>query len=298
MVDSRRMQYARMPTAWRKKAAIANLRLVRRSRKPTKAVKKYVKNQIKYSGEVNEKMHVAFGTSGVGYLQHAFAGRPQQNGAAVSNDLMRLIPDIAQGVTRDTRDGAKIQLTGLDCTFQFRIPVDAASSGTVEARASSHLLCRLLIVSSLEYHTWTDFHENWSQGTNQLQRKLLKSGAEPTNFLGDNYSLQFPVNSESFVTHHDHFFTLDRGYDLYDDTEGHRDGGRAIIHDVNKVMKVHLKVKSKKLKFNSPTNEQSNNFNPVAILLYTPANSVLSTTSPGVVAGNCYTRTMWRDLSN
>ena len=160
--------------------------------RPTKAVKKYVKNQIKYSGEVNEKMHVSFGTSGVGYLQHAYAGRPQQNGAAVSDDLMRLIPDIAQGTTKDTRVGAKIQLTGVDCTFQFRIPVDAASSGTAEARAASHLLCRLLIVSSLEYQTWTAFHENWSLGTNQLQRKLLKNGASPTNFLGDNYSLTIP----------------------------------------------------------------------------------------------------------
>ncbi|AXH77233.1 MAG: putative capsid protein [Cressdnaviricota sp.] len=253
----------------------------------TKMVKRYVKKQIDAGKETGEKLGVSPGGTGSGtnYANYAFPGRP-----STQNDLINLNLPIPQGDKRDNRSGSKVKLVSHRCEFMFHVPpaFDATSS------ASASIQCRLLVLSARNFRRYSEFTTEWSPGSSQLYRKYLRNGSEETSFQGDLWSLQWPVNTANFITHADKRFTLNRG--RLQGLSSSSSEGCTRIPDVIKRINVNLKVKNKKLEWSDADLDEYNGYAPFAILLYAPTNGSVSTTSPGIVNGNCYIKMNWKDM--
>lgn len=248
-------------------------------------MRKEVKKICNKMEETNEKLKVAFGTgSGSNYENKDFPGIPN-----ASTDLMRLIPNVDQGVERDEREGAKIRMTGLTGTFFAHIPAALVPATQAEASAIAGTQCRLLILSCKQVQAVGQFETNWSAGQN-FRRQFLKNGSQPTGFNGDLFSLRWPVNTQLFTKHYDKYFTLKRGATKGDSTEG-----LAQVPEVAFIHKFRIKCKNKILQYNDPTNVEHTNWSLFGILLYANNDSSLTTGSPGPVKGNMFTKFNWKE---
>lgn len=252
----------------------------------TKLVKTYVKKQIDAGKETGEKLGVSLGGgSGSSYSNYQFPGIP-----STQSDLINLNLPISQGDERDARQGSKIKLVSHRCEFMFHVPpaFDATDNG------SASIQCRLLVLSARNFKKYSEFATEWSPGSSMLYRKYLRNGANETSFQGDLWSLTWPVNTGNFITHADKRFTLNRG--RIQGLNSSSDQGAARIPDVIKKINVNLKVKNKKLEWSDASNSEYSGYAPFAILLYAPTNGAASTTSPGVINGNCFVKMNWKDM--
>lgn len=245
--------------------------------KQVKQIAKKLDDQGKQVCEANH-MSPADDQTGSAYANFQYPGIP-----TALADLMLLMPEIAQGDNRAQRLGSKINLTGLNCKFFFHIP-----PALDQTNDNSSIHCRLLVLSPKIIQKLTTLQSNWAVGE-QLRRRYLRDGEDATSFQGDLNSLRFPVNTALFTTHHDRYFTLNRGK-----TTG--DAGLTHIPDVQKVINLSVKVKSKHARYNDPSDVYPDNFAPFAILLYAPCNGGVSSGTGGVVYGNAFVRTTWRNL--
>jgi len=234
-------------------------------------------NKGKQVCEANS-MSPAVPDTGAAYVNYQYPGIPQALG-----DLMLLLPKITQGENRSQRLGSKINLTSISCKFFFHIP-----PAIDQTNDNSSIHCRLLVLSPKIINKLTTLQANWTVGE-ALRRRYLRDGEDATSFQGDLNSLRFPVNTALFTTHHDRFFTLNRGT-----TTG--DAGLTHIPDVQKVMNLNIKVKSKYARYAEPGDLYPENFAPFAILLYAPCNGGVTSGSSGIVYGNAFVRTNWKNL--
>jgi len=270
---------------------LTNMRRTQSGRKKptesTKLVKRYVKKQIDAGKETGEKLGVSPGGSGSGtsYDNYQFPGIP-----TTQSDLINLNLPITQGDERDTRQGSKVKLVSHRCEFMFHVPPAFNASDS----ASASIQCRLLVLSARNFKKYSEFATEWSPGSSMLYRKYLRNGADETSFQGDLWSLTWPVNTGNFITHADKRFTLNRG--RIQGLESSSDQGATRIPDVIKKINVNLKVKNKKLEWSDAGNSEYNGYAPFAILLYAPTNGSVSTTSPGVINGNCFIKMNWKDM--
>lgn len=245
-------------------------------------VKRIAKRLDNQGKQVCETIHVTPLDSGTGasYANHEYVGVPSN-----TTDLMDLLPHIDQGDNREQRLGSKIKLTSLRTKFFFHIP--PAFDYTISS--SSSIACRLLVLSSKSISEFSRLRLNWVAGES-LARRYLRDGADETYFQGDLKSLTFPVNTALFTTHHDRRFTLNRGFVSGDQTEG-----QTHVLDVQKIIRLSLKVKSKYLRY-SDGDPEATNYAPFAILLYAPCNGGVSTSTDGIVYGNAFCHTTWKNL--
>lgn len=274
-----------MPLAGLRRLPDGRVRLLTRSQKglkpvEQKQVKEIAKKLDDQGKQVCEANHMspADNQTGSAYANYQYPGIPQ-----ALADLMLLMPEIAQGDNRAERLGSKINLTGINCKFFFHIP-----PALDQTNDNSSIHCRLLVLSPKIINKLTTLQSNWAVGE-QLRRRYLRDGEDATAFQGDLNSLRFPVNTALFTTHHDRYFTLNRGK-----TTG--DAGLTHIPDVQKVINLNIKVKSKHARYAAPGDQYPENFAPFAILLYAPCNGGVSSGSGGVVYGNAFVRTTWRNL--
>lgn len=234
-------------------------------------------NKGKQVCEANH-MSPADDQTGAAYANYQYPGIP-----TALADLMLLMPEIAQGDNRNQRLGSKINLTSLSCKFFFHI-----SPALDQTNDNSSIHCRLLVLSPKIISKTSTLQSNWAVGE-ILRRRYLRDGEDATSFQGDLNSLRYPVNTALFTTHHDKYFTLNRGI-----TTG--DAGLTHIPDVQKVINLNVKVKSKYARYADPGDQYPENFCPFAILLYAPCNGGVTSGSGGIVYGNAFVRTNWRNL--
>lgn len=246
-------------------------------------VKTIAKRLDKQGKQICEANHVTPRDSGTGasYANYSFPPIPD-----ALADLMDLMPDIAQGDNREQRLGSKIKLAAINLKFHFHIPPADAFTN-----ANSSVVCRLLVMSPKLISKFSTLQSNWAAGEN-LRRQYLRDGAAATAFQGDLKSIKFPVNTALFTTHHDRTWVLRRGL--------LRSGGaNGLTHvpDVQKHIRLSLKVKSKYCRFSGETTNQCDNYCPFAILLCAPLNGgLLAPATDGYVNGNCYVNCKWRNL--
>lgn len=250
----------------------------------TKPATRAMKKLIDATNQTNELNSQAV-TTGVGasYANHQFAGQPQ------NADLMRIFPRISQGVTREDRLGSKIKLTGNHLRFMFHIPPAEPSTGT-PGNFNSALQCRLLVLSSKTFKKYTEVVANWTGGQ-ILKEKYLRDGENVAYSQGDLFTLGLPVNTGLFTTHFDRKFILSRGVQVGGPTEG-----RARMPDVIKTINLNMKVKNKIVQWEDDNSSETNTYAPFAILLYAPINGGQSTTSPGPLLGNCFSKLNWKNM--
>ena len=219
--------------------------------------------------------------TGSTYVNWNYAGIPTNLA-----QVMRIVPKIAQGDNREQRLGSKINLTSVNMKFFFHIPPSTSSQAD-----NASYSCRLLVLSPRLISKFTTLQSNWDTGE-LLNRKYLRNGDQATGFLGDLNSLRYPTNSSTVICHFDKHFTLNRGQRIGSQTAGYTNAPDAI-----KRFNLSLKVKSKKLRFSTPADEDAENQAYFAILLYAPNNGGNTTSSTGDVWGNCFSQATWRNLS-
>lgn len=271
------------------KAPKALVRAVPKKYKPkyklTQPMRKEVKKIVNKMEETNEKQKVAFGAgSGSNYDNKDFPGIPQG-----SNDIIRLIPTVDQGVERDQREGAKIRMTNISATFFAHIPAALTPATPAENSAVAGIQCRLLILSCKQVQAVGQLESNWNAGQ-LFNRQFLKNGSEATGFNGDLWSLRWPVNTQLFTKHYDKYFTLKRGY-----VRGDTANGATTTPEVAFTHNFRIKCKNKILQFNEPSTTEHTNWSLFGLLLYANNDSSLTNGSPGPVKGNMFTRINWKE---
>lgn len=245
--------------------------------------KEIAKKEDQKRDQVHQKltMSPAPDATGSTYVNWNYAGIPQ-----ALAQVMRIVPQIAQGDNREQRHGSKINLTSVNMKFFFHIPPSTSSTAV-----NSSYSCRLLILSPRLISKFTTLQSNWDAGE-LLNRKYLRNGDQATGFLGDLNSLRFPVNTATMITHYDKHFTLNRGQRI-----GNASNGLTHQPDATKRYNLSLKVKSKNLRFSTPADQDAENEAYFAILLYAPNNGGNTTSSTGDVWGNCFSEATWRNLN-
>lgn len=246
-------------------------------------VKQIARKEDKKDHQVHQAltMSPADDETAASYNNFQFAGIPEN-----PLQIMDILPDITQGSEREQRLGSKISLTGVNMKFFFHIPPSTSQSAD-----RSSFSCRLLVLSPRLIQKYSIFKDNWDAGE-RLNRSYLRNGSDATNFQGDLNSLRFPVNTALFITHHDRYFTLNRGQAMGDVAAGYTN-----IPDAIKHMRLSLKVKSKNLRFGEPSETEPENAAYFALLLYAPNNGAVTTTAPFAVWGNVFSEVNWRNLN-
>lgn len=245
-------------------------------------VKEIAQKEDRKGEQVYQKLWCSPSGMGVGtqYDNYQFPGIP-----AAYTHVMRLIPRIEKGTNRDQRLGSKIDLKAVNCKFFFHIP-----PATTSTSSTSSFSCRLLVLSPRAVSKYTVLSQNWSTGQ-QFGNQLLRSGNTATDFSGDLNSLRFPINHAEWITHHDKYFTLNRGL-----RQGSGDSG-CVVPDAVKWIKLNLKVKSVKPRYGNDAETEPDNYCPIAVLLYAPNNGSETSPNPGAIHGNCFTEVSWRNLT-
>lgn len=272
----------------RKSTTPALVKKVKRKKtdyKMTKPMRQVVQKLIDSNIETHYKCEPAFGGSGSSYENHTFFWRPQYSVApGGQRDLMKLIPAIEQGVGSAMRIGDQLNLQSVRARFHFSYINRLASSDDRPI-----LMCRLLVLSCKKISKYADLVLQWQAGLN-LAADLLKPAGEGSQYIGDPYSITWPVNRDLFTVHADRRFTLNSGERLGDDQSNFH------MPTPHKVINVNLKVKSKKLRYAEDAREGATNFAPFGILLVTRADShVTEPVSVSPVTGNCSTCVSWQD---
>lgn len=250
-----------------------------------KSTKNYVKSTIDASKQNGEKLRCEPNNikKGDDYENHTFSALPQYNEVTNKGDIMELLPPISQGDNREQRLGSKIQMKNINCRFMFYLPYNLSQSS-----AHSTVLCRLLILSCKRHPQYQNLKDNWGTGADNLSARYLRDGEDDISFEGDNFSLNYPVNTALFTTHMDKRFVLNRG---------HVSGDGTHIPTPLKIINYNHKCKNKILKFSDAGNEYPENFAPFAILLYSYASgTVQSSPSSGAVTGSVSIKANWKNM--
>lgn len=272
----------------------------RRVRKSSQGLKPVEKKEVKVIAtaldnkgkQVCEKLFQTPGTneSGSAYTNYPFPGIP-----AAGDDLMDIMPDIAQAgntgqeqSSRERRLGSKIKLSLLKTNYMFHIP-----PGTSADPDYSSVMCRLLILSSKTIKKFSLLKQEWATGTQSLGRRYLRDGDQESWFQGDLNSLRFPVNTSLFTTHHDKRFILNRGLPQ---PAAVGPGTGRVVPDAIRTLHFNMKVKNKYIRFPETTGSENEDYAPFAILLYAPTNGGVSTSSYTCVNGKCFVTCNWKNL--
>ena len=206
------------------------------------------------------------------YPWQGLQGIPHQTFGSPPSGILPIIPKIAQAgtvgpgaqLTSNTissREGNQVQLKSIV------VNLNLCMSPTYADTSAAHggIRYRVIIFSCKKYSTYNEAVANFFDlaSSDNLQDDFLRDGAEtkPWNSLMEDFDL--PVNSEMFTVHAQRTGKLNRGV-AYGDTTG----SSAVMKFPNVTLKIPLKVKSRKLLFNEPTETLPTNFNPMIWIGY------------------------------
>lgn len=187
-------------------------------------------------------------------------GIPFLQTSGVPSGVMPLMPPIyqagqdnASGVEQpnnlESREGSQIKLKSATCHLSLMI------NPTYSETLHGVVKYKVLVLTCKKVQDYKDLMSQfWNTAASaNYQNDLFMQGATPEPWDSLMQNFQNPVNTNLFTVHAEKSGRLNRGV-VYG-SDGHMP---CAVHDL--VLK--LKVKTKTLKFNEPTDSQSSNFQP------------------------------------
>jgi len=179
--------------------------------------------------------------------------------------LNAVIPDIAPGDLRSTRNGAQAKLLNVNIKGKIDIPADDNPPVGNEDRALIYV--RLMVLSAKQNKLRSEIITDWNAEYND---HLFKNASAPTAPTGNYVDMLSSINRESFTVHKDMVIKLQRDYPFsYSVPTG--DGAtlqRPAVKDFN----FNIKCKNKLLKYESSASVQPTNWQPFVCCLFAYGN--------------------------
>lgn len=182
----------------------------------------------------------------------------------VNNRINTVIPDIETGSARDQRAGAQIKLTQLSIKGKIDIPAD--DNPIVGTGDRACIFVRLMVLSCKKFKQIQEVRSNWTAGQN-LNNDFFKTAGVGQAPSGSYIDMLRPINHDSFTTHYDHVFKMDRNAFTGDIAEGY-----APQRPVSKEFNIRLKCKNKILKYEQETEVQNDTWQPFVCYLFCYSN--------------------------
>lgn len=176
-----------------------------------------------------------------------------------------VIPDIAQGVERNDRNGAALKLMNINIKGKIDVPADDNPPIGNEDRALIYV--RMMVLSAKQNKLRSEIITDW---TSEYNDHLFKNGATPTQPTGQYMDMLSSINRESFTVHHDRVFKLDRNYPFsYSPAPG---DGATLQRPAAREFNFNLKCRNRQLKYEGPASVQSTNWQPFVVCLFAYGN--------------------------
>ncbi len=191
------------------------------------------------------------------------------------NPLLRIhniIPDIALGVERNDRQGAKVKLNSINIKGRIDVPADDNPILGNDDRAQIYV--RMFVLSSKQNPVLNQVAIDWN---NIYNNKFFKNNANGTAPTGDYLDMLSDVNRELFTVHYDRVMKLDRNYPFFPDPTS--TSGATQQKPVSKEFSINLKVKNKVLNYATPNTTSPTNFQPFVCCMFAYGNGAAPSTS-------------------
>lgn len=186
--------------------------------------------------------------------------------------LHTVIPDIALGVERHDRIGAKIKLNTINIKGRIDIPANDNPPLGNDDRAQIYV--RLMVLSLKQVTPIADVIANWNI---RYDPKFFKDNADGTAPTGKYKDMLSSINREVFTVHHDKVMKLSRQYPFFPDPTS--TSGATTQITASKDFNINLKVKNKTLNYAVPSSVQPTNFEPFVCCLFSYGNGSNPSTS-------------------
>lgn len=123
---------------------------------------------------------------------------------SASGDVLRIIPNVAQGTDGHNRIGDKI--TPLSLTSKLILQM--LPQGSAQGSGVSKLAVRLMLITPKSYPNWATASAN----TATWMPQLLKKGGTTVGFTGDISDLFAPYNSQAITLHWQKVYFFNQSY--------------------------------------------------------------------------------------
>lgn len=226
--------------------------------KLSKPMKQLVQSQINASKLDHFKRTI--------YLWNGLQGIPYHPTGGAPSGIYNIIPSIHQvgaaliggGQQPDdisSREGNSISLKNIVCNLNLIL----SPSYNSETASNSGIRYKILILSCKKYSQYNDMVDNFfdTAGSLNMQKLMFKDGAQAVGWDENMQNFELPVNRDLFTVHAERNGKLNRGLNIGDSGEGYTTNQMATA-----TLKIPLKVKSKKLKYETPKDYLSTNFAP------------------------------------
>jgi len=181
--------------------------------------------------------------------------------AAPASRINAVIPDIANGDLRNTKNGPQLKLMNINIKGKIDIPADDNPSIGNEDRAL--LYVRMMVLSVKNVKSRTEVINDWNSEYNPA---LFKNGASATAPTGNYVDMLSSINREAFTVHHDKVMKFQRNY-FFSYALPPGDGATFQV-PTSKEFNFNVKCKNKLLKYESSANLQPTNFQPFVVCLF------------------------------
>lgn len=244
-----RRRYSKPKTRRPARKYVSARKAVRKARKSNfvKAVKKVISEQSE-----SKHAHITTGNSLVLF----------NSGITATGDMLQVIPNIAQGTADNQRIGDQIRGQKLSINGYVRL---ALNSESVEDRASTNVICRMMVVSLKSRNGYYQDSAN-----SAFLSLLLKKGGTTSAFNGNLGDINAEINREVFTVHADRKFYLTQNMIAQPSTAGLS----SVALDTRGIIKFFkLNIPCKKLlRYDSglASGLQPTNFAPMLLLGYAP----------------------------
>lgn len=171
------------------------VRTPRRTYKKKFSLKKYVKSVASSMIHKNSENKEAY---------HTLTPTFFNSGINSSGDVIRIIPNIAQGTDGHNRIGDKI--TPLSLTVKGILQM--APQDPAQGSAYSKIAVRLMLITPKSYPNWASASAN----ATTWMAQLLKKGGTTVGFTGDISDLYAPYNSQAITLHWQKVYFFNQPY--------------------------------------------------------------------------------------
>lgn len=185
---------------------------------------------------------------------HSQAYYAKVSGITAVNDILRILPAIANGTGPCFRIGDQLKCQSL--TISGNLLLNPQMTTTF---AFTRVAVRIMVVSSKRYPTYAD-----ATGQSNWLDSLLQKGTVVTNFSGIQSDLFAPLNREVVTVHADKVYYMDAPF--LGTTAGYAQGAQ----DTIKYFNIKIPCKGKVLKYdpNISSSLLPSNFGPVLLFGY------------------------------
>lgn len=189
-----------------------------------------------------------------------------------TNRLHQIVPDVATGTLRDDRLGSQITLKNINIKGRIDVPADDNPLVGNDDRAQIYV--RMMVLSLKVENNLPDVKTNWNGFYNDV---LFKNNASPSAPTGQYVDMLSSINHDAFTTHYDKVMKLNRQYPFFPDPTS--TSGAADQIPTSKEFNFNLKVKNKKLHYNTPSSTQPRNYQPFLCCVFAYGNGAAPSTS-------------------